>query len=171
LQSGTPYGNAVFTRLPIEATNTFDLSRPARQPRGGIRLDLRTGGHILHLFNVHFGLQIRERRAQVEALVREQILDSSLSGLRVVMGDLNEWFPGPVGWALRRELSGPRIRRTHPAPLPLFPLDRIYWDRALHPEGFHVHRSRLARVASDHLPVVARLRLPASGRAPGVALG
>ena len=117
------------------------------------------GGGLLHLFNVHFGLKIRERAHQVAALVREQVLHHDLSGPRVVIGDLNEWFPGAVGRALRRELHGPRIRRTHPAPLPIFALDRIYWDRALHSEGFHVHRSRLARVASDHLPVVARLGL------------
>jgi len=160
IHAGTPYGNAVFTRFSIQASYTFDLTRPARQPRGGIRLDLLVGGHVLHLFNVHFGLKIRERAEQVEALVREQILNVELVGPRVVMGDLNEWFPGPVGRALRRELHGPRIRRTHPAPLPLFPLDRIYWDRDLHAEGFRVHRSRLARVASDHLPVVARLRVP-----------
>ena len=164
-QGGMPYGNAVFTRLAVRASYTFDLTRPARQPRGGIRLDLLVAGRVLHLFNVHFGLKIRERVEQVEALVREQILSAGLVGPRVVMGDLNEWFPGPVGRALRRELHGPRIRRTHPAPLPLFPLDRIYWDRDLQSEGFHVHRSRLARVASDHLPVVARLRVPAAHQA------
>ncbi len=85
-----------------------------------------------------------------------------------MVGDLNEWFPGAVGRTLRRELSGPRIRRTHPAPLPLFPLDRIYWDRGLGADGFHVHRSRLARVASDHLPVVARLRLALRARLTGI---
>lgn len=154
-----PYGNAVFTRFAVLGSHPFDLSRPPREPRGGIRLDTIVGGGMLHLFNVHFGLKIRERAHQVAALVREQVLHRDLSGPRVVIGDLNEWFPGAVGRALRRELHGPRIRRTHPAPLPLFPLDRIYWDRALDSEGFHVHRSRLARVASDHLPVVARLRL------------
>jgi endonuclease/exonuclease/phosphatase family metal-dependent hydrolase len=111
---------------------------------------------------VHFGLKIRERAEQVRMLVREHILHDELTGPRIVVGDLNEWFPGAVGRTLRRELTGPRIRRTHPAPLPLFPLDRIYWDRALGADGFHVHRSRLARVASDHLPVVARLRLTAA---------
>ena len=85
--------------------------------------------------------------------------NDELTGPRVVVGDLNEWFPGAVGRTLRRELAGPHIRRTHPAPLPLFPLDRIHWDRDLGADGFRVHRSRLARVASDHLPVVARLRL------------
>ena len=37
---GLAYGNAVLTRLPIQASYTFDLSRPDRQPRGGMRLDL-----------------------------------------------------------------------------------------------------------------------------------
>ena len=159
IHAGLPYGNAVFTRLAVRASYTFDLTRPTRQPRGGMRLDLLVAGRMLHLFNV------RERVEQVEALVREQILNVELVGPRVLMGDLNEWFPGPVGRALRRELHGPRIRRTHPSPLPLFPLDRIYWDRDLQAVGFHVHRSRLARVASDHLPVVARLRVPVAHQA------
>jgi endonuclease/exonuclease/phosphatase family metal-dependent hydrolase len=163
-RDGLAYGNAVLTRLAVRGSRIFDLSQPDREPRGGIRLDLdlphgRDG--LLHLFNVHFGLKIRERASQVRTLVREHILHDELTGPRVVVGDLNEWFwfPGAVGRALRRELHGPRIRRTHPAPLPLFPLDRIYWDRGLDADGFRVHRSRLARVASDHLPVVARLRL------------
>ena len=154
-----PYGNAVLTRFGVHGSRPFDLTRPPREPRGGIRLDTVVGERVLHVFNVHFGLKIRERAEQVESLVREHILGGDLSGPRVVIGDLNEWFPGAVGRTLRRELHGPRIRRTHPAPLPIFPLDRIYWDRELHADGFHVHRSRLARVASDHLPVVARLHL------------
>jgi endonuclease/exonuclease/phosphatase family metal-dependent hydrolase len=159
-RDGLPYGNAVLTRLAVRSDRVFDLSQPDREPRGGIRLDLTTAnGLLLHVFNVHFGLRIRERAEQVRMLVREHILHDELTGPRIVVGDLNEWFPGAVGRALRRELTGPRIRRTHPAPLPLFPLDRIYWDRGLGAEGFRVHRSRLSRVASDHLPVVARLRL------------
>ncbi|HEX7787970.1 MAG TPA: endonuclease/exonuclease/phosphatase family protein [Methylomirabilota bacterium] len=168
-RDGLAYGNAVLTRLTVRGSRIFDLSQPDREPRGGIRLDLelpQEERRVLHLFNVHFGLKIRERAWQVRMLVREHILHDELTGPRVVVGDLNEWFwfPGAVGRALRRELHGPRIRRTHPAPLPLFPLDRIYWDRGLDADGFRVHRSRLARVASDHLPVVARLRL-----APGPA--
>jgi endonuclease/exonuclease/phosphatase family metal-dependent hydrolase len=162
--NGLPYGNAVLTRLPIQGSHTFDLSWHSREPRGGIRLDLMMEGSLLHVFNVHFGLKIRERADQVRTLVREQILARHLTGARIVTGDLNEWFPGTVGRMLRRELHGPRIiRRTHPAPLPIFALDRIYWDRHFVSEGFRVHRSRLARVASDHLPVVARLRLRGTG--------
>jgi hypothetical protein len=35
----------------------------------------------------------------------------------------------------------------------------LYWDVELEGQEFHVHRSRLARVASDHLPIVATLRI------------
>lgn len=168
-----PYGNAILTRFTVHGSHSFDLTRPSREPRGGVRLDTMVGENLLHLFNVHLGLKIRERAEQVEALVQGQILRHDLSGPRVVIGDLNEWFPGAVGRALRRELHGPCIRRTHPAPLPIFPLDRIYWDRKLQAEGFHVHRSRLARVASDHLPVVAQLRFRSAfvSRRPLVGVG
>jgi endonuclease/exonuclease/phosphatase family metal-dependent hydrolase len=162
-RSGLPYGNAVLSRLPIHGSHTFDLSWASREPRGGIRLDLTMSQGLLHVFNVHFGLKVRERASQVRILVRDHILHRDLTGPRIVIGDLNEWFPGPVGRLLRSELHGPRIRRTHPAPLPIFPLDRIYWDRHLVSDGFRVHRSRLARVASDHLPVVARLRMANPG--------
>ena len=155
---GYPYGNAILTRLPVRGHDAFDLSRHRREPRGGLRLDTAFGESPIHLFNVHLGLAIRERAQQVRMLVREHLGRTDLSGLRVVAGDLNEWFPGAVGRALKRELMGFRIGRTHPAPLPLFRLDRIYWDHGLCAERVHVHRSRLARVASDHLPVVARLR-------------
>jgi endonuclease/exonuclease/phosphatase family metal-dependent hydrolase len=160
------YGNAVLTRLTVRDHDTFDLTRQRREPRGGVRVDMVVDGRDLHLFNVHFGLRIWERAEQVELLVRQHVLREELPGPRIVVGDLNEWFPGAVGRTLRRQLLGARVRRTHPAPLPLFALDRIYWDRALHGDGVRVHRSRLARVASDHLPIVARLRLPRLVAAP-----
>jgi endonuclease/exonuclease/phosphatase family metal-dependent hydrolase len=160
LRDGVPYGNAVLTRFPIQRSREFDLTKPPREPRGGIRLDIPVGSQTLHLFNVHFGLKISERAHQVEALVLRHMFGDDLVGPRVVMGDLNEWFPGPVRRMLRSHFHGPCFRRTHPAPLPIFALDRIYWDRHVHADGFRVHRSRLARIASDHLPVVARLRLP-----------
>lgn len=156
-----PCGNAVLSRLAIQGGSTFDLSWRAREPRGGVRADLALGPATVHVFNVHLGLTVRERAEQVSRLVGQHVLGQGVTGPRVVVGDLNEWFPGAVGRTLAREFHGPRVRRTHPAPIPLFALDRIYWDRHLDAEEFHVHRSRLARVASDHLPVVARLRVQA----------
>jgi endonuclease/exonuclease/phosphatase family metal-dependent hydrolase len=152
-------GNAVLTRLPLQGVVTFDLSVRAREARGGIRVDLGLGDQVLHVFNVHLGLRFHERAAQVKSLVERHILWDDRTGPRVVIGDLNEWFPGRVGRALRREFTSLRRRRTHPAFLPLLALDRIYWDHTVRGESLRVHRSRLARVASDHLPLVAVLRV------------
>ena len=108
-----PYGNAVLTRLPSRGSGVFDLTHSIREPRGGIRVDLVLPEGLLHLFNVHFGLRIRERAAQVARLVREHILHADLTGPRVVVGDLNEWFPGAVGTTplLVEPASAPTLTR------------------------------------------------------------
>lgn len=155
------YGNAVLTRLPVLGSERRDLSLGGREPRGCLRVDLDVRGTPLHVFNCHLGLGLAERRAQLErlgAFIRES---TRLAGARILVGDFNEWHRGPITRGLRREFSSPmrRLRRTHPAMFPLFALDRIYWDVELQGDEFHAHRSRSARVASDHLPVVARLRV------------
>jgi endonuclease/exonuclease/phosphatase family metal-dependent hydrolase len=153
------YGNAVLTRLPVLGSARRDLSQGAREPRGVLRVDLDVKGTPLHVFNCHLGLGLSERREQLELLGRFIRTSARLMGPRVLLGDFNEWHRGPITRGLRREFSSPmrRMRRTHPALFPLFALDRIYWDVELQGEQFHVHRSRRARVASDHLPVVVRL--------------
>jgi endonuclease/exonuclease/phosphatase family metal-dependent hydrolase len=45
----------------------------------------------------------------------------------------------------------------------VFALDRIYHDAGLRLARVGVHRSRLARVASDHLPTYADLVLARDG--------
>src|SRR4029450_5082915 len=104
-RDGLAYGNAVLTRLSVRGSRIFDLSQPDREPRGGIRLDLELPhgqDRLLHLFNVHFGLKIRERASQVRMLVREHILHDELTGPRVVVGELNEWFLCPAAGGRER---------------------------------------------------------------------
>src|SRR5207249_8513882 len=98
-------------------------------PRGCLRVDVAVNDVVLHVFNCHFGLAFRERRAQLE-LLAGFIRAGSCEVPRVVMGDFNEWHRGPVTRGLRLEFASPmrRMRRTHPAVFPLFRLDRIYWD-------------------------------------------
>ena len=161
LLAGGSYGNAVLTRLPVLGSSRCDLSWRTREPRGCVRVDLGIGGTAVHLFNCHFGLALRERRDQFRILGRFIKDSESLAGPRVLMGDFNEWHTGPITRGLKREFSSPmrRMRRTHPSWFPLFALDRIYWDVELEGQAFHVHRSKLARVASDHLPISVTLKV------------
>jgi len=160
-----PYGNALLSLLPVEHAERFDLTCPPRCPRAGMRIDVRAPGDagMIHVFNVHFGLSLRERASQARQLVREHLDAAPWRGPRILTGDFNEWLPGGAVWrVLRRVLVTTRLlRRTHPAPLPIFPLDRVFWERGMRAH-VHVHRSRLARVTSDHLPLVARFALPAA---------
>ena len=153
------YGNAVLSRLPVVGSARCDLSWGAREPRGCLRVDVAVRGAALHVFNCHLGLNLIERRRQLGLLGGFIAVSHQLPGPRILMGDFNEWHFGPITRGLRREFSSPmrRMRRTHPSWFPLFKLDRIYWDVALEGRAFHVHRSRLARVASDHLPVICTL--------------
>jgi endonuclease/exonuclease/phosphatase family metal-dependent hydrolase len=159
-RTGT-YGNAVLTRWPVAGSSSCDLTFKRREPRTCLRVDLDVGGLVVHVFVSHFGIAMRERRDQVRRLATFIKESSGLAGPRVLLGDFNEWHRGPVSRRLRKEFPSRmrRMRRTHPAVFPLFALDRIYWDGELEGREFHVHRTRLSRVASDHLPVVAKLRV------------
>jgi endonuclease/exonuclease/phosphatase family metal-dependent hydrolase len=171
-RAGT-YGNAVLTRWPVLSSTACDLTFKSREPRACLRVDLDVGGLAVHVFVSHFGIAMRERRDQVGRLAAFIRASHELAGPRVLLGDFNEWHRGPVSRRLRKEFPSPmrRMRRTHPAVFPLFALDRIYWDRELEGREFHVHRSRLARVASDHLPVLARLRVRRVSVAPPYVVG
>jgi len=167
------YGNALLTRWPVLGSSACDLTFREREPRGCLRVALDVGGMPVHVFVSHFGIAMRERRDQVGRLAAFIRRPAEISGPRVLLGDFNEWHRGPVSRRLRKEFPSPmrRMRRTHPAVFPLFALDRIYWDRELEGREFHVHRSRLARVASDHLPVVARLSVRRSSVAAPYVVG
>jgi endonuclease/exonuclease/phosphatase family metal-dependent hydrolase len=52
-----------------------------------------------------------------------------------------------------------RFGRTYPGVFPVLHLDHFYFDRCFTLGACKLHRSRLALVASDHVPIVAELRL------------
>ena len=156
------YGNMCLSRLPLTGHASYDLTCETLMPRGCLRADVSHGAASLHVFNVHLGLGYRERIQQVRML--KEILDPRvITGPRLLLGDFNEWFNGAASRLLRKEFGDPcgrrRSFRTHPSPLPVFPLDRIYHDPAVTLDRVAVHRSRVARAASDHLPTYADLRL------------
>lgn len=152
------YGNALLTRLPVEAVRHHDLSVPGREPRGAIDADLRIAGDDIQLIATHLGLRPWERRHQVEALV--PLLRSKSRRLVILAGDLNEWFLwGRPLRRLHRVFSDTPHRRSWPVRWPLFALDRIWANPRVALRSLEVHKSPLSRIASDHLPLVAHISL------------
>ncbi len=159
---GYAYGNVVLSRLPIASSRNYDLSVRGREERGCLRADLLVGNDaVLHVFNVHLGTALIERRHQGRMLIAPELLnDTSLESPRIVLGDFNEWTHGLATRLLRSHLLSADIRvhlqrsRTYPGLLPFLHLDHIYYDPALRLERLSLHRTRKALVASDHLPLI-----------------
>jgi len=161
---GGRYGNVLLTRFPIQSHQNFDITAGGRERRGCLRADVRFHESVVHVFNVHFGTRFFEQRKQARQLIDGGIITSDdLSGPRIVLGDFNEWIRGSVTPRMTPHLNKANVRRnlrkhrTFPGKFPLFPLDHIYFDESLRLKRLYRHRSRVALVASDHLPLVADL--------------
>jgi endonuclease/exonuclease/phosphatase family metal-dependent hydrolase len=152
------YGNALLTRLPDFDVRRHDLSVAGREPRAALDLNFDADGCSLQLVATHLGLHPAERREQVDRLL--QLLDTGGRDIVVLAGDLNEWFLwGRPLRMLHRLFPQTPHRRTWPAHAPVFALDRV-WVHPRHAlRELVVHRSAKARVASDHLPLVAVIDL------------
>jgi endonuclease/exonuclease/phosphatase family metal-dependent hydrolase len=163
---GGAYGNVVLSRLPIIFARNYDLSQSGREERGCLRADVQLNGQALHVYNVHLGTAFLERRHQARRLLDSQILTAEeVKHPRVLLGDFNEWTRGLASHLLEEHFKCADIRlhlkrkRTYPGVFPVLHLDHIYYDSHLELLACTLHRSRMALVASDHLPIVADFRL------------
>lgn len=157
------YGNAILTRLEVKGSRSYDLSVSKREPRGCLRADLLFAGVPMHVFGLHLGLSRGEQRRQAGMLLGADIVrGAAVAWPLVVLGDFNFWFPGPIERTVRRALIDVAVAAgtpepSYPARHPWLRLDRIYVGESWKVLSCRVHRSETARLASDHLPLVARL--------------
>ena len=152
------YGNVVLAAREVVAVDRHDISLDGREPRGVLAVEVlskRLG--IVQVLVTHLGLRRRERRRQareLERIIRARDPERPL----VLAGDLNEWWPAAE--PLRRlgtVLRSPAAPASFPSWRPVVALDRIWARPPLGLRNVAAHRSALARVASDHLPVSATL--------------
>jgi endonuclease/exonuclease/phosphatase family metal-dependent hydrolase len=155
------FGNAILTRFPVLTARSIDLTVAGWPARGAIDADLLVGDRVLRVIATHFGLGMSERRLQVNRLIAAlaaPLADRRAADAVLLMGDLNEWRGKGDGIrALDRRLGPGAAAPTFPSWLPMLPLDRIYVEQPAVLRDLRVYRSPLARVASDHLPLVGGL--------------
>ena len=148
------FGNALLSRIAVASTTCVPLIGTGGEPRNAIDAHLEHEGRSLRLIATHLGLARRERRAQLAQLAA--MAAGPAGEARVLLGDFNLWrTPRLDGLAMARE----RPPRTYPSLLPVAALDRILVNPARACLAVHTHRSRSARIASDHLPLIAEVAL------------
>jgi endonuclease/exonuclease/phosphatase family metal-dependent hydrolase len=161
---GHHFGNAVLSRLPITQHLEHDLSWKTCEPRRMQRVDVAAEGGPLHVYNVHLGTALYERRHQAERLANI-VSDRHVPGPKLVLGDFNEWMRGLATTLLSAKLNSVDLRdflkrrRTYPGLFPILHLDHIYYAGKLEIVAIELPRTRLSLVASDHLPLVADVRI------------
>jgi endonuclease/exonuclease/phosphatase family metal-dependent hydrolase len=161
---GHLFGNVVLSRFPMRQHAQYDLSWKTCEPRCVQRVDLDLGGKLLHLYNVHLGTAYLERRFQAQRLAAV-VTDRRLSGPKVVLGDFNEWMKGLATTLLSERLQAIdlrthlRRRRTYPGLFPILHLDHIYHQGHVEVLKLELPRTRQTLIASDHLPLVAELKV------------
>ena len=159
------FGNVVLSRFPIVHHSHYDLSWRTCEPRACQRADLDLGqGRTLHVYNVHLGTAVLERRYQAPRLA-SFVHDHRVTGPKIILGDFNEWMRGLATKTLSSLFESVDIhahlqrRRTYPGIFPLLHLDHIYYEGEVEIRGVELPRTRKALMASDHLPLVANVRL------------
>ncbi|MBU6268756.1 MAG: endonuclease/exonuclease/phosphatase family protein [Sphingomonadales bacterium] len=153
------HGNALLVRKGIAVEHVTGVDLPTLEPRGAVRADLAVKGRALRVVAMHLDLSGLRRRQQLHA-VQDHLAGCDAAVPTVMMGDFNEW--SLRGGSLKAFGAGWQVLETgpsFPARRPLARLDRIVIGHGCLCLGAGVHHSALSAVASDHLPIVARLRL------------
>ncbi len=165
------YGNAILSRLPMKLVSAGPLPQGhgtrKREPRGVLWVEIDVGGSPLQFITTHLGTSPIERVAQVDHLLGPDWLgDSGCTGPLVLCGDFNA-MPGSSSHRRLCQrlhdaqllLKNHRPRRTWFGPLPLTRIDHVFVDDLVEVKAVDVPRSQLARIASDHLPLVVELEI------------
>jgi endonuclease/exonuclease/phosphatase family metal-dependent hydrolase len=155
-------GNAILSRWPITSVFSLDLSFSRVERRSALATQFPGDHGPLSVVSTHLALVDRTRRRQVRSILEHP----QLQGAVVLLGDMNAWRRCKATRTLDREMVGGSEftwPRTFPAARPVLALDRVY-ARGAELRRMEAHVSPAARRASDHLPVIAHVRVTGDGR-------
>jgi len=166
------FGDAVLSRYPLRLVHAAKLPghpRGWQERRGALWVAIEVDGRHVQVVNTHLGLVRHERQTQTEALFGPQWLGSPACQTPLVLcGDFNALPGSPVHRRclqtlrdVHRCLQVSRPRHTFPTRLPVASLDHVFLSGEFTVKHVEVVRTPLARVASDHYPLLVELNLPA----------
>jgi endonuclease/exonuclease/phosphatase family metal-dependent hydrolase len=152
-------GNAILSRWPMTGVFTIDLSYGRIERRSAVVAQFRDHEDAVSVVATHLALVDRTRERQVQSILDHR----QLQGPVLLLGDMNAWRRCRATRQLEREFEvqreePPRWPPTFPSARPVMALDRVY-ARGGRVTRIRAHDSPNARRGSDHLPVIATVRL------------
>jgi endonuclease/exonuclease/phosphatase family metal-dependent hydrolase len=164
------YGDAILTACPSRLIKTGALPGLPRlrgfEPRGALWASITVGNQEIQVINTHLGLLSRERRKQVDVLLGPEWLGHpDCRDPVVLVGDFNTQ---PRSHSYRRltarlhdaqRLHTGRAKATFPSRFPALRIDYAFVGPDIHVKHVDTLRTPLARIASDHLPLVVDLEI------------
>lgn len=155
------HGNVVLFRMG-SVSSARQIVLPGAEPRGAVIVDLELEAGPLRIIAAHFGLLRHSRKLQAGTLLTAAELHSEKP--TILVGDLNEWRLGKRSSLRSLEPAfGPMhaIVPSFPSRFPVLALDRVMARPHNLLTEIEAHDTALARIASDHLPIRAVIRLNA----------
>jgi endonuclease/exonuclease/phosphatase family metal-dependent hydrolase len=165
------YGHALLSRWPIEIVKRARLPHDPtswwQEPRSAIWARVDVDGQVVNVITTHLGLGPHERVLQVQELLGAEWMGAIPETEPMLLcGDFNA-LPGSAPYRLaagklRDVQTASRDHRplaTFSSTQPLVRLDHIFTTKHFERQQVFVVRNDLTRVASDHLPLVADLRI------------
>lgn len=151
------YGNMLLLREPPEQVQRIELPNlHGGEPRGAIIADIRYNGQRLRILSTHLDLRVKARRLQTRSLL--PYLSQEHCENCILLGDLNEWLPWRSHFRqFIVNFDACSKLRTFPIKPCLFALDRIAIKGEISHCEFKTVDSRLAKIASDHRPLICDL--------------
>lgn len=160
------YGDAILTLRPERLVKSGALPSirgvPGLEPRGALWAAIDFDGVELNVINTHLGLVPREQRLQAAALVGPDWLGHpDCTGPTLLTGDFNATSLTRPYQTLARRLADcqrslglkPSVK-TFPSSFPAIRIDHCFTSPELVVTGVKAPFSPLARMASDHLPLI-----------------
>lgn len=158
------YGDAILTRFPEILRRADSLPTVAGirglEPRGAVWSELNVANKSLNILTTHLGLVPKEQRRQAMALAGKDWI-GACEGPTILAGDFNATsITRPYG-ILTRQLRDAQVVlglrpsvKTFPSAYPAIRIDHIFVSADIRVERVYTPASALARVASDHMPLV-----------------
>lgn len=159
------YGDAILTTLNMRLIEADALPSFGEQ-RGALWVEIEHRGISLNVITTHLGLSRRDRSEQVTALLGPAWLGNvDCKSPKILLGDFNA-LPSSLAYRqITREFVDVwtdrpvRPKKTFPSRLPMLRIDHIFVDLQLKISEVNVGDTRMAKTASDHLPLFADVHI------------